>query len=217
MNKDNRRIALKTLAAAVPAVWVKPVVNSVILPVHASTSPSGPPCLTTGVVQGPVASTGNDFGGSNIANLFNQSGLSAGYTSGVTGFASYNPTHSNSAAGDFFASSPSFPGNLDFDLGSSFLILSVAIWNDSQVEAVDPSTRGIRDFDVYTDDNSAFSSPTFVGSFTAMGEEVETSAKQTFDLTNSVGQFVRLTINSNHGSTFFIQVGEIAFEVCATA
>ena len=38
MNKNLRRNLLKGVAVSAPAVWAKPVVNSVLLPVHASTS-----------------------------------------------------------------------------------------------------------------------------------------------------------------------------------
>ena len=38
MKDDNRRKALKALAIGAPAVWAKPVVDSVMLPAHASTS-----------------------------------------------------------------------------------------------------------------------------------------------------------------------------------
>ena len=43
MTKKSRRKALKGLAISVPAVWAKPVLDSVVLPAHASTTcdPSG--------------------------------------------------------------------------------------------------------------------------------------------------------------------------------
>ena len=34
MNKNNRRKALKALAVTAPAVWAKPVVDTVVLPAH---------------------------------------------------------------------------------------------------------------------------------------------------------------------------------------
>ena len=39
MKDDNRRKTLKALAVGAPVVWVKPVVDSMVLPAHGSTSP----------------------------------------------------------------------------------------------------------------------------------------------------------------------------------
>lgn len=38
MSKESRRKALKVMAVVAPTVWVKPVVDSVLLPAHAITS-----------------------------------------------------------------------------------------------------------------------------------------------------------------------------------
>ena len=38
MKEKNRRQALKVLAVGAPAVWAKPIVDSIVLPVHAETS-----------------------------------------------------------------------------------------------------------------------------------------------------------------------------------
>jgi hypothetical protein len=45
MTQKSRRKVLKGLAITMPAIWVTPVVESVILPAHAGTDMSGPePC-----------------------------------------------------------------------------------------------------------------------------------------------------------------------------
>lgn len=41
MNRDNRRTLLKGVAITLPAAWAPPVVNSIVLPAHAQTSPDG--------------------------------------------------------------------------------------------------------------------------------------------------------------------------------
>lgn len=41
MNKKSRRIVLKGFAIGAPAVWAKPIVDSVVLPAHAQTSCAG--------------------------------------------------------------------------------------------------------------------------------------------------------------------------------
>ena len=38
MNKNSRRSVLKGLAVGTPAVWAKPIVDSVILPAHAQST-----------------------------------------------------------------------------------------------------------------------------------------------------------------------------------
>ena len=43
MDKKARRNALKALAVGAPAIWAKPVVDSVVIPAHAVTS-TCPPC-----------------------------------------------------------------------------------------------------------------------------------------------------------------------------
>ena len=43
MSEKNRRKALKALAVGAPAIWAKPVVDSVVIPAHAVTS-TCPPC-----------------------------------------------------------------------------------------------------------------------------------------------------------------------------
>ena len=166
------------------------------------------------VITAPVSSTGSTFvfeGFAPVTNLFNQSGLSANYVSGVTDFDTFNATHDASSAGDAFSSPASFPGTIDFDLGSLLNIEQFALWNDAQTS---PFGRGVNSFTIFTDDNSAFTSPTNVGTFNAVGFEVNSSAMQVFDLTDSVGQFVRWQINSNHGRPN-LQIGEVAFATSA--
>lgn len=46
MGKNDRRQALKAIAAGAPAVWAKPFVNSVVLPTHALTTCDGNPSLS---------------------------------------------------------------------------------------------------------------------------------------------------------------------------
>ena len=170
--------------------------------------------IDAGVIRAPVGVTANDFGEFSssfpITDLINQSGLSAPYTSGVTNFETYNATHDDDASFDWVSDNPvSLPGNIDFDLGAEFMIDKLALWNDAQI---DPEDRGINEFTVFTDDNSAFSSPTNVGSFSAIGFETGSSAKQVFDLTDSLGRYLRLRITSNHGDNV-MQAGEIAVSI----
>ena len=58
MKTQKRRNALKLLAVGAPVVWAKPIVSSVILPVHAETSPNcGPATLSVGI-EPPIPDEG---------------------------------------------------------------------------------------------------------------------------------------------------------------
>src|SRR5689334_7995051 len=82
----------------------------------------------------PVSTSTNmgTFGtGHAASNAINQGGLSASYTSQVTDFDTYlagNPTH-NTINNDWISSVGALTGHFDFDLGGSFVIQSMALWN----------------------------------------------------------------------------------------
>ena len=58
MNKNKRRNVLKGLALGAPVVWVKPVIEAVILPVHAQTS-----IAVVSTFAGPFSTEPGDGGG----------------------------------------------------------------------------------------------------------------------------------------------------------
>src|ERR1700726_3393494 len=78
-----------------------------------------------------VTASSIDPFGFNPANLINQSGLSAGYTSGVTDFDTYVPVTTvaniNAAVEVGRAGAP--PASFTFDLGSPSSMNAIAIWN----------------------------------------------------------------------------------------
>lgn len=85
-----------------------------------------------------------------IQNAINQSGLSAGYTSGVTDFDAYiasGPTHSLSATTEWFGAFGTLADTLIFNLGSVFDIGRIALWNEESSGfgkgVVSTSTDGI--------------------------------------------------------------------------
>lgn len=166
--------------------------------------------VTTGTVY---ANTAGNYPGFPVTAMTDQSGLSTGYTSGVTDFATYiagNPTHATSAGGgvSFLTPAiPNFPFTLDLDLGSNVAILGLALWNgsagnDAAIDAFEVRTASVADFSVST----------LVGSFRnpigSSGPEPAT----VFDLTDTVGQFVRITVNSYHGNLCCAAIGEVAFD-----
>ncbi len=170
-----------------------------------------------GVILSPTSVTQNTLGtfstvpANSIDFTHDGSGLPA-FTSGVTDFTTYigsNPTHDGFAVGNAWASASGvLTGIIDYDLGMSYSIGQVALWNQGR-----NTNQGINSFDILTSDNVAFIGAVNVGSFNA----ADIQFAQAFALTSSVGRFVRLQINSNHGSLSTTTLGEIAFDVTAVA
>ncbi len=174
------------------------------------------PAARAGVILQP-ASASTDMGTSDGSpdNTINQSGLSAGYTSGVTDFDTYiasNPTHNTQKiANDWFSAFGNPTGNFDFALGGTFTIQSFALWNEGG-----NFPANVRGFELLADDNAAFSSPTSLGSFTASatGSGLAVPA-QVFTFAPTSAAFVRMVITSNDGGPS-AAFGEAAFEVQAS-
>jgi hypothetical protein len=167
------------------------------------------------VLQPTAASTG-------MGELFpashtrDQSGLSIGYTSGVTDFDTYI-TSGPTAFHDFGDSVWSPPsgvrsGNFDFALGGTYLVSAMAFWN----AIGDPSS--VRQFSLLLDDNASFSSPDNVGTFTASNSlgTGQNTAAEVFNFADTSASFVRLQIlNTWSDSSFSTVFNEAAFRVSA--
>jgi hypothetical protein len=96
-----------------------------------------------------------------IGNIIDQSGLSSGYTSGVTDFDTYiggNPSHTLVAVNnEWFANSGVTSGLVDFDLGGAYSLDRIAIWNEN--------AAGISRLNIFTSLDSLFAASTLVGTF----------------------------------------------------
>ena len=136
-----------------------------------------------------------------------QSGLSSGFISGVDDFDAYigsNPTHASGTGGNMWFSGYNLTtGLLDFDLGGSFTIERLAFWLPGN------SIHTTKDFTVFTSSDVNFTTSINVGSFTSSST---LNTPQIFDLTDSVGRYVRFEITSNHGGCC-AGIGELAFDV----
>lgn len=175
-----------------------------------------------GVIVSPDSIVANTLGqraGNPTVNLINQSGLtgSNSFTSGVTDFDTYtggNPTHDPDSS-NIWISNDIKVGNLDLDLGSSYVIDKFAFWNrgfssDSQLNG----------FTVFTSTVSDFSTSTNVGSFNATQQGSTTAVPvEVFNLADSTGRYVRINITSNHGGPTrpAVVAGEMAFGVSAAS
>lgn len=154
-----------------------------------------------------------------VGLMSDQSGLSGNYVDGVTDFATFTAsgvTHATQegAGGVTWLSNgiPSFPFDLDFDLGAEMDIQSLALWNGTS-----GNDAAINSFDVFTSSTSDFAVATLVGSFNnPIG--VDTPEPVTvFSLTPSTGRYVRLVVNSYYGNGCCAGIGEVAFDVNAAA
>lgn len=175
-----------------------------------------------GLIVSPNSIVANTLGqkaGNPAVNLINLSGLTGpnSFTSGVTDFDTYiagNPTHDPDSSNVWISNNIKV-GDLDFDLGSSLTIDKFAFWNrgfssDSQLNG----------FTVFTSTVSNFSTSTNVGSFNATMQGSTTAVPvEVFDLTDSIGQYVRIHITSNHGSVSkpAVVAGEMAFGTSAAS
>ena len=88
-----------------------------------------------------VSSPSGDFGGAYaLVNLINQSGLSVGYTSGVTDFATYTATtlHDSTSAGSpsGFTGAGGLPQTITFNFSGPISIGSIAIWAVQNVGSI---------------------------------------------------------------------------------
>ncbi len=168
-----------------------------------------------GVILQPASASTNmgTFDGS-PDDTRNQSGLSAGYTSGVTDFDAYvasNPTHASNDFANDWISAGGFPtGNFDFALGGTFTIQSFALWNIGGNE--DFNLRG---FELLASDDASFSTFTSLGTFDANPNTGPDTAvlPEVFPFAPTSAAFVRMRITSNNGSIFSTGFGEAAFEV----
>jgi hypothetical protein len=165
-------------------------------------------------ILGAVSATsnmGNLFGTPN--SLIDQSGLSATYTSGVTNFATFTSTATHNfispSINSSWASGGGNPtGDVTFDMGSLVTLDKIAVWNWGLSDPVN-----LKDFTLFSDDNSAFTSATNLGSFT-----VSASANpfafpaQVFSFASTTDRYFRMSITANYGHATITGFGEVAFQ-----
>lgn len=137
-----------------------------------------------------------------------QSGLSAGYISGVTDFATYVATTTSVAGGSsfntWFSSAGVLTGNFDFALGGAQTIQSFALWDDPQA-----ALQGVNNFTLLASNTSSFATSINLGTFTALDTDIHA---QVFNFAPTTASYVRMQINSNFGSTFVTGFVEGAFQ-----
>lgn len=141
-----------------------------------------------------------------------QSGMTVGYTSGVTDFDAYVATArtTNAGASSFgawFSPVDTTTGNFDFDLGSVQTIESFALWNDLQTAG-----QGIDAFRLYASNDPFFTVSTQLGGDFNASEGL--TLAQVYGFAPISARYVRMEILSNHGSSL-TGFSEAAFEVAS--
>lgn len=170
------------------------------------------------VILSPVAATASsDSGpGYEIGNTINQSGLSGGFTSGVTDFDAYlasNPTHTLTAANyEWFGAFGTTSATVTYDLGSAWLVDRLALWNEE--------SSGIGIFDVLV----SLDGVTFTTIATALAPFDNPYADypaQVFALGSNLARYIRMDLSRcpqpDPGSYDSCAIGEVAFSVTANA
>jgi len=157
-------------------------------------------------------------GGFTFDQTINQSGLSAGYTSGVTDFSTYvggGPIHTrNNSPPNYGVSSSLPPQNIDYDLGSAFNVQRMAFWNYPF-----SGSAGVASMQIFTSSVPDFSTSFLAGTFNPLDDGDGNAGTginhvQVFDVTDSNARYIRLhvtTVNSSNGTGF----SEVAFGASA--
>lgn len=157
--------------------------------------------------SGVVNVGGPGFG--TLTETFNQSGLSAGYTAGVTNFDTYigsGPTHTIIFAGfEWFSNSGTNSAQVTYDFGSAKGIDRLALWNE---ESSGVGTLGLS----YSLDGVSYSA---LGTFMPTNNPVGSNyGADVFSFGAVNARYVRFSMSGcpQSGGTFTAcSIGEIAF------
>lgn len=168
-------------------------------------------------IVGPVSVSASivDLGpGYAITNLINQSGLSSTYISGVTDFstfvASATLTSSPSSSGGWASTTGNqFPAFINFDLGVATTVSRMALWNDTDTQAIGA-------FQVFASADATFTNLTSLGSFTGLVQNVGALA-QVFDMTDATTRYIRISGSPILYNNGLLNIGEFAFEGTTSA
>ena len=159
-----------------------------------------------------VVNSGGPGSGS-IVDTYNQSGLSVGYTSGVTNFNTYiagNPRHSVIFSGfEWFSNQGTTTAMVTYDLGSVLGIDRLALWNEE--------FSGIGLLDLLTSTDGV--TYTALGSFTPTdnppGVSGDTYGADVFSFAATSARYVRFSMSRcpqpNGNNYTACSIGEVAF------
>jgi hypothetical protein len=145
-------------------------------------------------------------GTTDLANVADQSGLSAAYTSGVDDFGTYlagAPTHTSVGGTDWVSELGTTTGYVEFDLGALMVVDAMAIWNMAFGNPLQLSAA-VTEFDLFANGN-------LLGSYTIGAPAVNPSLAQVIGFSPVAAQIIRMEITANNGSLDYSALGEVAF------
>ena len=161
-----------------------------------------------GAVGGTINSGGPGFG--TLTETFNQAGLSATYTSGVTDFDTFvgSTTHTYLFAGyEWFSNSGTTSAAVTYDLGSSKTINKMALWNEES------SGIGLLDLSVSLD-GIVFASLAAGLTPTDNANSVTSYGADVFSFVATAFRYIRLDMSrcpQPDGDFPSCSIGEVAF------
>jgi hypothetical protein len=162
-------------------------------------------------VSGVINSGGPGSG--TLTETFNQSGLSAGYTSGVTNFDSFvaTTTHTITFPGyEWFSNLGTSSASVTYDLGSVVKINKMALWNEES------SGIGLLDLLISTD-GTTFSS--LLSGLTPTDNPLANYLADVFSFTSTDLRYVRMDMSRCPqpiiGTYNSCAIGEVAFNQVA--
>lgn len=156
-------------------------------------------------ITGVLSATTTMGEGFPLVHAIDQSGLSAGYTSGVTDFDTYiagNPQHTSDAGTDWVSSTTA--GVADFNLGSLMAIDRVVLWNNGA-----NLTFAIAQVSLEASADAAFTTPVSLGTFN-LAIMSNPNTAQVFSFAPVNAQYVRFENFVSNGASV-IALGETAF------
>lgn len=167
------------------------------------------PIFQAASVISPQGDIGGDYA---LINAINQSGLSAGYTSGVTDFDTFVAATTHDGASSLnsgFAAAQAPPGQYSLDLGAVVSIDALAFW---EVQ----NSGSVHSFNLYADNDQNFGNGTgaLIGTFNAVGGGFggpAISAAQIFTFLALATQFLHIDVLTMEGGVgLFPGIGEVA-------
>lgn len=156
------------------------------------------------VVVGPVGVVSNTMGGA-VANLFDQRNV--GYVNGTTNFATFVASTPSGGAywnTDVYVAT----GSIVFDLGSSWTVTSMALWQGSHFYSQDIQQYRLS----ISDDMNFVTGVTVLGTFTPA---IEPAVPSVNSFAAGTGRYVKWEVLSNYGNGFGTHGFEVAFGATA--
>lgn len=144
----------------------------------------------------------NTTAGYSNTRMYDQSGLSISYVSGVTDYTTYvssGPEHASlDNSRSWLSAFGTTTGNFVFDLGSEYNVTNFLLWN-----VTNNLTSHVSNLSIELDDNPNFTSPAIALAATSStsSDSTDPVSAQSFTLTNPQdARYVRFTILANGGA-----------------